>query len=117
MREGVEWNVVWIISIDLRTAFDGVESDVLSSSLHEQGINESYICLLKSLHERQKGVLSGSVQFNIDRGVRQNDILSPVVFNATLEQAMPRWKQRLNCHRLALAPDEHAERITNIPYR
>ena len=115
--KGIEWNVpVWIISIDLRKAFDRVERSVLFRSLREQGVDDSYICLLQMLYERQKGVLSENVEFNIDRGVRQGDILSPMLFNAALEQAIRRWKQRLTRHGFSLVPDDEAERLTNIRF-
>ena len=67
-------------------------------------------------YERQKGFLSEFVEFNIDRGVRQGDILSPMLFNAALEQAIRRWKQQLTRHGFALTPDEGAERLTNIRF-
>ena len=117
IAKSIEWNTpAWIICIDLRKAFDRVEQDGLFQALHEQGVEDGYVHLLKMIYAHQRGILGEEQSFNITRGVRQGDVLSPALFNATLEQAMRRWKQELSHHGLALVPDEQAERMTNIRY-
>ena len=50
---------------------------------------------------------------DIQRGVGQGDILSPLVFNAALECALRKWKGK--CEHYAIAMGHH-ERLTNITY-
>ena len=42
-------------------------------------------------------------------GVRQGDVISPILFNAGLEHAMRKWKAKLVHH-------GHGSRLTNIRY-
>ena len=103
MSKSIEWNTpAWIISIDLRKAFDRVEQHMLFNSLREQGVDEGYICLLNLLYAGQRGILGEQHSFEIARRVGQGDVLSPALFNVTLEQALRRWKRRLTTHGLAM---------------
>ena len=49
----------------------------------------------------------------MNRGVKQGDVLSPVLFNACLEDAMSAWKQHLGCHGVSVRLQQ---RLTNIRY-
>ena len=48
---------IWIISIDLRKAFDRVEQNVLFRSLERQGFAKRYIVLLKLVYRDQTRIL------------------------------------------------------------
>ena len=52
--------------------------------------------------------------FHIQRGARQGDVLSPLLFIAALQSVMKRWKMRLSNHGLPLAPGQ--EPLTNLRY-
>ena len=67
------------------------------------------------LYKNQKGFV-GDVEFFINRGVRQGDILSPILFNAALEHALGRWKDGLLSEGLALDGNSTHERLTNLRY-
>ena len=83
-------------------------------SLRDQGVPESYVSLLRALYRDQRGSVNGSKTFSISRGVKQGDVLSPLLFNAALEAAFRNWKQKLTTHGLLLAAE--AERLTNTRY-
>ena len=88
ISKSLEWNApVWIVSIDLTKAFDKVEYNTLFAALAEQGVGDAYIALLTRLYSQQSGSIDGA-NFPIRRGVRQSDILSPLLFNAALENVM-----------------------------
>ena len=57
--------------------------------------------------------MHGGRPLDIQRGVGQGDILSPLVFNAALECALRKWKGK--CEHYAIAMGHH-ERLTNITY-
>ena len=52
-------------------------------------------------------------KFPIQRGAKQDDVLSPALFNAGLELALARWKCNLSQHGLHVGG---TERLTNIRY-
>jgi hypothetical protein len=71
-----EWNIpVWMISLDLRKAFDTIKFLQLFGALRRQGVPEAYVQLLSALYEKQKGTVNGSSFFDILRGVKQGDVL------------------------------------------
>ena len=56
------------------------------------------------------------MSFPICRGVRQGDILSPLLFNAATEVIMRRWKSRLaEAHGFKLL-DEGAAPLANVRF-
>ena len=113
--KAIEFQVpLWMISLDLRKAFDRVQYTPLFSALRDQGVPESYVSLLRALYRDQRGSVNGSKTFSISRGVKQGDVLSPLLFNAALEAAFRNWKQKLTTHGLLLAAE--AERLTNTRY-
>ena len=112
----LEWNLpLWALSVDLRKAFDKLEHNALLSSLSELGLPSEYVALLKCIYSEQIGTVNG-VSFPIYRGVRQGDILSPMLFNAATEVIMRRWKQRLRTHGFLLATGDDGRRLTNVRF-
>ena len=67
----------WICSIDLKKAFDRIESKAFFQALREHELPEPYIHLLTTMYVNQVASVNGSSQFNSHRGVRQGDIISP----------------------------------------
>ena len=78
LSKGIEYNIpIWIVSIDLKKAFDRIEHAALFHALSEQHCDPELIALLQMLYKNQKGFV-GDIEFFINRGVRQGDILSPI---------------------------------------
>ena len=110
----IEFNVpMWLASLDLRKAFDRIEWPQLFASLQEQGLPLGYRNVLRRLYCGQCGLLASGEEFPILRGVRQGDVLSPLLFNAGLEHAVRRWKKRLSNTGIVI---DGGERRTNVRF-
>ena len=54
-----------------------------------------HLVKLSPQYENQTGCISGSAKFRITRGVRQGDIVSPLLLKAALKFTLRSWKSRL----------------------
>ena len=97
--KSLEWNVPgWFANRDLRRAFDRVKYGSLFSALKLQGIDPACVSLLAMMYHDHTGSVSGSRHFANQSGVKQGDVISPLVFYAALELAIRNWKGRLSYH-------------------
>ena len=111
--KSLEWNFpVWFASLDLKKAFDRIEYSSLFGALQSQGVSRPYLKLLAALYCNQTGDVNGKT-FPIQRGVKQGDVISPLLFNAGLEHAMRKWKHRLQHCGFDLG---NGEILTNVRY-
>ena len=85
----------------------------LFTALTAQGIENCYLDLLMEMYQDQTGAVPGSEKFSIQRGVRQGDVLSPLLFNAVLGDAIRKWKLKLTNEGLRLGQDT---KLTNLGY-
>ena len=106
---------MWVVSVDLTKAFDRVERRALFQALAQQGVPDEYVSLLSMLYKQQHGSLDGAPAFPINRGVRQGDVLSPLLFNAALEHVMRRWLARLPA-KAGVKLDATSTNLTNLRY-
>ncbi|KAK6761533.1 hypothetical protein RB195_022559 [Necator americanus] len=77
--------------IDLKKAFDSVETEAVVEALDNQGVPTQYIKVLRELCSNFTtgiSILYKNFVFDMRRGVRQDDTISPKIFTATLENAM-----------------------------
>lgn len=89
---------VFIAFIDYEKAFDCVEISKLLEALEEFKIPRKYIRLLKNIYDHSTASIKlqkSSKEFNITRGVKQGDPISPKLFNAILEFIFRKldWKE------------------------
>jgi hypothetical protein len=92
---------LWMVAVDFKKAFDSVGHISLWQSLLKQGVPHVYVNFLQRLYAGQSGRVQTdclSRSFPVLRGTRQGDPISPILFNAALEDMMrslkERWTQR-----------------------
>jgi hypothetical protein len=97
LEKANEWQVpVWIASIDFQKAFDTVEHQSLWNALRRQGVSDSYVNILARLYSGQTAAVRTdkiSRSFLLERGTKQGDPLSSLIFNAVLEDIVRKSKQ------------------------
>ena len=92
----------------------------LWQSLVDQGVDIQYVRLLAALYESQCGHVCGGAQskaFKIERGTKQGDPLSPMLFNAALEKVMGQLQTSWQTQGWgALVHNEGDRRLTNLRF-
>ena len=72
----------YVIFIDLKNAYDKVIHDKLFIKLSNYGINEEIINAIKIIYSNAKIKISSNDDYiNINNGVLQGSLLSPILFN------------------------------------
>ena len=98
-----EWQIpLWTCFIDFEKAFDSIEHDAIWAALQRQGVSDGYIEVLQRMYKGQTSQVSVdamlSRSFEIQRGTKQGDPLSTLLFNAVLEDAFrevrTKWKRK-----------------------
>ena len=98
---------LFLCFVDFEKAFDSVEMNALWNALQCQGVHPKLIRLLRSIYLQAKSEIrvnaDQKVEVKIARGVRQGDPISPMLFNAALEDMFRRldWERRGHPHRRA----------------
>ena len=80
----------------MKKAFDRIEFDSLFKALEGDGIDAPHLHLLALLYSNHWGTMDGKHFFVIERGVKQGDVISPILFNAALEMDFRSWKNQLH---------------------
>ena len=104
IEKSAEWGEdLWIAALDVEKAFDRVHHSALFDALLEAGVEWEAISSLKRLYAGTRAYVNlwtgvDSRAFDIERGVRQGDTLSPLLFNLVmnrvLDDVLPVWRKR-----------------------
>ena len=79
---------LWLGLVDFEKAFDSVEHEALWAALSQQNVPTEYIALLQRLYEKQVAFVragADSRNFCVERGVKQGDPISGLLFIAALQ--------------------------------
>ena len=91
-----EYNIpLYMMFIDYRKAFDSIEYNAVWKSLQDQGVHWQLIRILMDIYGKGKNAIlmnGEEVEINIEKGVRQGDTLSPILFTATLRSVFLKLK-------------------------
>lgn len=85
--------------IDFSKAFDSIEWPILWDALITYGIHPVLINLLIKIYENSQTnvrIKEEEIEVEIERGVKQGDVMSPILFNAVLQMAIENIDWRNN---------------------
>ena len=90
---------LYIAFIDLTKAFDTVPRELLWRVLSKLGVPNKFLKILQLFHSNMEAsvTIAGSVSssFPVERGVKQGDVLAPVLFNLYLSIVMSLFLESL----------------------
>jgi len=91
LEKANEYNIPLSVGfIDYEKAFDSIEHFAIFEALRNMGISETYIKIIEDMYTDATAVINidemTSTPFNIKRGVRQGDPISPKLFTAALQE-------------------------------
>ena len=94
----------WFVFLDQKKAFDRVDHKYLERTLHAFNFPQTYINIVKAIYGHQSSYIVDdgriSTPFNIRRGVRQGDPLSPLLYIISFEPLLRLLNRKL--HGIAL---------------
>ncbi len=114
---------LWLAFVDLEKAFDRVPREVLWWSLRKLGVDEWMVSVIKSMYDgattavKLKG--GESKEFEVQVGVHQGSVLSPLLFTIVLEALSKEFRkglpwELLYADDLALMAESRAELLVKI---
>ena len=97
---GVE-NKMWTATVDFSKAFDSISHSSLLEALKSCNVHHEYVSLLRKIYKDQKASVQTDEEsegFDIQKGSKQGDPMSSLLFNTVLQHSLKdeiqRWQKK-----------------------
>ena len=111
---------LWVATIDFKRAFDSISHASIWEALNAQKVPSTYVNVLSRLYQGQNArvrVDCTSRKFDIQKGTKQGDPISPIIFNAVLEQVMRAVKSKWRARKIGMQLGHSPESVlTNLRF-
>ena len=86
-----EWGIkMWTATVDFTKAFDSISHNSIWEALLSCNVDHGYVCLLRKIYKDQKASVQTDEEseiFDIQKGSKQGDPMSSLLFNTVLQYA------------------------------
>ena len=93
-----EWGIkMWTATVDFMKAFDSISHNSIWEALLSCKVDHGYICLLRKIYKDQKASVQTDEEseiFDFQKGSKQGDPMSSLLFNTVLQYALKNVIQR-----------------------
>ena len=106
---------IYMAFIDFRKAFDSVEHAKIIDALEKINVHPKYIRLIREIYKNSKAKVRTEIEgeiFEIKRGVRQGDPISPKLFTCLLEIIF----RKLNWNQKSVGLNINGRRLSNLRF-
>ena len=114
IQKTTEYNInLHLAFIDFTKAFDLLNQNFMFQALINQGVNQDLVKIIQEMYKGLKAQIildTEGPQFEIRRGVRQGDPLSPLLFNCALDEIF----KNLSWEEMGL--EINGEKINNLRF-
>ena len=117
-----EWGIkMWTATVDFMKAFDSISHNSIWEALLSCNVDHGYVCLLRKFYKDQKASVQTDEEseiFDIQKGSKQGDPMSSLLFNTVLQYALKnviqRWQKKKGMG--IYLSDQERDCLTNLRF-
>ena len=117
-----EWGIkMWTATVDFMKAFDSISHNSIWEALLSCNVDHGYVCLLRKIYKDQKASVQTDEEseiFDIQKGSKQGDPMSSLLFNTVLQYALKnviqRWQKKKGMG--IYLSDQERDCLTNLRF-
>ena len=117
----LEWGIkMWTATVDFTKAFDSISHNSIWEALKSCNVDHEYVSLLRKIYRDQKASVQTDEEsniFDIQKGSKQGDPMSSLLFNTVLQYSLndeiQRWQNKKG---MGIYLSDHDRDLTNLRF-